>query len=98
MERARSPLLIPPERGTIFRVVIGALFIALAGFIGVDMVEGLQNGTVFWATRFGHGHLDRALHPTAFWIVGVAYLAICAWLLYASVAEILYAIQRKKRR
>ena len=98
MERARSPLLIPPERGTAFRVVISTLLIAVAAFVGLDMIEGLHGGRVFWATRFGHGHIDRALHPTGFWIVDIAYLAICGWLLYISMAEIRHALQRKERR
>jgi hypothetical protein len=96
MVRVRSPLLIPLERGTTIRVVVSTLLIALAVFVGFDMIQGLRSGTVYWATRWGHGHIDRALYPTAFWIIGATYLAGCAWFLYASVAEILYAMRRQK--
>lgn len=98
MDKARSPLLIPQARGITFRVIFSTLLIALGVWVAVITVEGLQSGSLIWPSRYQpHIRVDRLTHPTIFWITAVVWFGICVWMVYTSVAEILYATRRHKQ-
>ena len=97
--RARSPLLIPEERGVVFRVVVSALFIGLSVSVTVLTLRGIQSGRIMWPSRYQpHIYVDQFSRPFAFWVAVVFYIVVCSWLLYASTAEIFYATRIHKRR
>jgi hypothetical protein len=99
MVRAHSPLFIPRERGKVFRVVFSGVLIALGIWIAVITVEGFRSGSLIWPSRH-HPHIfvERIGQPTAFWTAAVVWITVCTWMLYASVAEILYATRDRKPR
>jgi hypothetical protein len=88
-----------PERiGPTPRYVTSALFVILDVFIFAITLKGIQHGSLLWPVRHTDREVFRAAHPALFWLVAVLYLGICAWLLYASIAEVLYTLRRSKRR
>ena len=97
--RARSPLLIPEGRGTTFRVVVSTIFVALSVWVLVITLHGISTGSLIWPSRYQpHIRIDRLARPEVFWTTAVIWFGICAWLCYASVAEILYATRIRKQR
>src|SRR5678815_1473253 len=99
MQKARSPLLIPPPRGFAFRITVSALFIMLCVWLAVITVEGVHNGILIWPSKYQpHIRVERNSHPTLFWITAAIWFAICIWLVCSSVAEILYATRKRHQR
>ena len=99
METRRSPLLIPAGRGQVFRIIVGTAFVALGIYVAVITVQGLQTGVLMWPSKYEpHGWVHRMTQPTSFWTAAIVWTAMCAWLLYASIAEILYATRMRKSR
>ena len=81
-----------------FRVVFSALCIALGISIAVITVRGIHAGRLMWPSRYQpHVYVDHLTRPAMFWLAAVFYIVLCCWLLYSSVAEILYATRRHKR-
>ncbi len=99
MVRVRSPLRIPEERGVAFRVVLSTLVSALSVSIAAMTARGIQCGKIMWPSRYQpHVYVDQLTRPDTFWVAVVLYIVLCAWLLYASVGEILYTTRKHKRR
>ena len=92
-------MLIPERRGTAFHVVVSTIFIALSIWVFVITLYGIYTGSLTWPSRYQpHIRIDRLARPEMFWLTPVIWFGICAWLCYASVAEILYATRIHKRR
>ena len=67
--------------------------------MSVITAQGLQIGSLRWPDRWWpHVYFDRVSHPVAFWSAAVIWAIACLWLLYASVAEIIYTIRTSKQR
>ena len=99
MMRVRSPLLIPEARGTVFRVLVSTIGIALSIAVFVFTLRGVHSGILTWPSRYQpHIRIDRLAQPEMFWSAAVIWLGMCAWLCYASVAEIFYAMRIRKQR
>ena len=82
-----------------FRIVLSTLLIALGVWVAVITLQGLHSGILVWPSRYEpHVRIDRVAQPKVFWIAAVVWFVICAWLIYASVAEILYATREHKQR
>jgi hypothetical protein len=92
-------LLIPQARGTTFRITFSTLLIALAAWVVVITLQGIHSGILIWPSHYEpHIRIDRVTRPEAFWIAAIVWFAICVWLIYASVAEILYATREHEQR
>jgi hypothetical protein len=99
MKRTRSPLLIPPDRGVRFRIIVGALFLALSLWAFVGTIEGIQSGVLMWPSRHQPSrYVNRVLHPRAFWTVASIWLGLSTWMFYASTGEIIYAIRLREQQ
>ena len=97
METRRSPLLIPAERGRVFRIVIGTLFIVVGFYVTVITVQGIQSGVLIWPTKYEpHLSVHRTIQPVSFCVAAIAWIVMCGWIIYAAIAEILYARRMPK--
>ena len=92
---ARSPLLIPEKRGTAYRLVVSAVLIGLASWLGMRTAAGICDGSL--TSPYGLP-LHRSSQPIGFWIAAAFYSAACVFLFCASVGEILYATRGGKHR
>jgi hypothetical protein len=97
MQTRRSPLLIPAERGRVFRIVVGTLFVVLGFYVAVITVQRIQSGVLIWPSNYEpHLSVHRTTQPTSFWVAAIAWIVMCGWIIYAAIAEILYARRMPK--
>ena len=79
-----------------FRIVLGISIAAISAEALIGTVKIIQSTQP--TISFDNHYLHQLLLPVVFWVVVILQLVAYIWLLYASVAEILYALRRHKRR
>jgi hypothetical protein len=80
-----------------FRIIVGTAFVALGIYVAIITVQGAQSGVLMWPSKYEpHLWVHRITQPASFWIAAIAWTVMCGWILYAAIAEILFATRMPK--